>query len=249
MPRRLLAGFLILAAVAHAEVSLHSGFDYSSGDYGQSLSTQIITVPVAVAYTVNRTTWELGWSYVRIDGPGDVVPGVGRFSRRARLSKTVQQGLGDLTLGVAHAFAVPEGRRWSWTVAAELKFGTADADKFLGTGKDDFAMRTEWSYEAGAFTPFATLGYRWLGNPAGSDLRDHAFGTVGISWACSELTTLGLFADWAAKNAADGETSSSFTLSVSRALGAKWTGQLYGMLGNSDATADYSLGVGVSRRF
>lgn len=246
---RLLAGVLLLTGTLRAELTLNSGFDYSTGNYGLPVSTEIITIPFSVSYVANHTTWELSLPYLRINGPGEVVPGIGRFTRRLLRSKAVNQGLGDLTLGVTHQFAAPADQLWSWAAGAEVKFGTADTGKSLGTGKDDFATHVDLSYTAGRFTPFVTLGYRWLGNPAGSDLRNFIFGTVGVNWSCTEQTTLAALVDWAAKNSASGRASVNFTVSVSRALGDKWSAQAYGVLGSSNSSADYGLGFSVSRSF
>ncbi|MSU47327.1 MAG: hypothetical protein EXS42_09475 [Lacunisphaera sp.] len=247
--RVLLAGVLLYTVTLRAEVTLSSGLDYSTGYYGLPVSTEITTIPFPMSYVVNQTTWELSLPYLRIKGPGEVVPGIGRFTRRLVLLKTVNQGLGDLTLGVTRQFAVPADQPWSWAAGAEVKIGTADADQYLGTGQDDFATHVDVYYTAGPFTPFVTLGYRWLGNPPGSNLRNYLFGTVGFSWACTDKVTLGLLLDWAEKTSAGGESSANLTLSASRAFGENWQAQVYGMLGSSDSSADYGLGLGASRRF
>lgn len=230
-----------------AEVTVSTGFDYSRGDYGLPIPTRIITVPFSVSYAVNQTTWELSLPYVQVDGPGDVVPGIGRLAGRLLLLRSTNQGLGDLTLGATHQFGAASG--WSWAAGAEVKLGTASAERSLGTGEDDFAAHVDFSRAAGPLTPFLTLGYRWLGNPAGSDLRNYVFGTAGLSWACTEKVTLTALADWAAKNSASGSSSANFTLSVSRAFGDKWQAQLYGVRGTSDNAPDYGGGLSLSRGF
>lgn len=248
-PSWLLAGCLLLPGILRAEVTLSSGFDYSSGDYGLPVSTQITTIPFSVSYVVNQTTWELSLPYLRINGPGEVVPGIGRLAGRLLLQKSVNQGLGDLTLGATHQFAVPADQPWSWAAGAEVKFGTASADKSLGTGQDDFATHMDVYYAAGPFTPFLTLGYRWLGNPPGSSLRNHFFGTAGVHWACTEQVTLGLLVDWADKNSAGGTASANYTVSASRTFGPDWQAQLYGVVGRSDNAPDYGGGLSLSRAF
>ena len=248
-PGRLFAGCLLLTGILRAEVTLSSGFDYSSGDYGLPVSTQITTIPFSLSYVVNQTTWELSLPYLRIDGPGEVVPGIGRLAGRRLLLKSVNQGLGDLTLGATHQFAVPPDQPWSWAAGAEVKFGTASADKSLGTGEDDYATHVDLSYAAGSFTPFLTLGYRWLGSPPGSKLRNHFFGTVGLNWACTERVTLGVLVDWADKNSAGSSSSANFTLSASRTFGPDWQAQLYGVVGRSDSAPDYGGGLSLSRGF
>lgn len=243
-------GVLLAVTLAAEEVfTLRTGFDFSTGDYGQPVSTQITTFPVSVSYTDNQTTWDLGLSYLRVNGPGDVIPGIGRFRQRLLASKHVSKGCGDFTVGVTHDFTPPEGRPWSWSAGAEVKFGTASAAKSLGTGKDDFMVHVDLFRPAGAFAPFATLGYRWLGNPDGSDLRNYVFGTVGVNWACTDTMTAAALVDWAQRNSASGRASSNFTLSVTRAVGDRCEIQVYGVLGHSDSTADHGYGLGIGRRF
>jgi len=249
LTRLLACGLLLAANLPAEEFTLRTGFDFSTGDYGLPVSTQIITVPLSVSYAVNQTTWDLGLSYLRINGPGEVVPGVGRLTQRLLLGKHVSKGLGDLTLGVTRDFAGPEDRPWSWSAGAEVKLGTASAEKSLGTGKDDFATHVDFTWAAGALTPFATLGYRWLGTPAGSDLRNYYYGTVGVNWTCTEATTVAVLADWAARNSDSGKASANFTLSVTRAFAEKWQVQAYGVLGHSDSTADHGYGLSLGRRF
>ncbi len=246
---RLCASGLLLNGMLRADVTVSTGFDYSRGDYGLPIPTRIITVPFSVSYALNRTTWELSLPYVQVDGPGDVVPGIGRLAGRRVLLRSTNRGLGDLTLGATHQLVSPSERAWSWAAGAEVKFGTASAERSLGTGKDDFALRVDGSYTAGPLSPFFSVGYRWLGNPAGSDLRNNVFGTAGLNWACSEKVTLGALVDWAAKNSASGSSTANLTLSVSRAFGDKWQAQLYGVRGSSDSAPDYGGGLSLSRGF
>ncbi len=249
LPARLFLGGLLFTGLLRAEVTLGSGFDYSSGDYGLPVSTEITTIPFSVSYVVNRTTWELSLPYLRIDGPGEVVPGIGRLAGRVLLLKSAKEGLGDLTLGATHQFAVPADQPWAWAAGAEVKLGTASAEKSLGTGKDDFAAHVDVYYTAGSFTPFLTLSYRWLGNPPGSSLRNHFFGTAGVQWACTDRITLGALVDWADKNSVGGTTSVSYSISISRTFGPDWQAQLYGVVGRSDNTPDHGGGLSLSRRF
>jgi hypothetical protein len=249
-PGHYLACLLLLtAALPAVEFTFNTGYDYSKGNYGLPLATEIITIPQSLACTSGQTTWELGLPYLRIDGPGDVVPGIGRLAGRLVLLKSTNRGLGDITLGVKRSFAPPADQPWSWSAGAEVKFGTASVAKSLGTGEDDFAAHVDFMYTAGAFTPFATLGYRWLGNPAGADLRDYLYGTVGLSWACAEQTTLSLLADLAQKNSAGGDSAANFTFAVGRVFAERWSGQAYYVKGTSDATADHGMGLSLSYSF
>jgi hypothetical protein len=52
-----------------------------------------------------------------------------------------------------------------------VKFPTASRGEGLGTGKFDFGLESDFFWAAGKFTPFAMIGYRFLGSPPGTDLQ------------------------------------------------------------------------------
>src|SRR6476659_7261273 len=66
-----------LALAAEGEFSLGSGISYSSGEYGGSASTQILTIPFVARYERDAWTLRATLPYQRITGPGNVIPGVG----------------------------------------------------------------------------------------------------------------------------------------------------------------------------
>ena len=73
-----------IGAIAHAEddrvkLSLYSGVDYSSGDYGQPLDTDILYVPVSAKATIGEWSFRVSTGYINIEGPGGVI---GRRRRR-----------------------------------------------------------------------------------------------------------------------------------------------------------------------
>jgi len=52
-------------------------------------------------------------------------------------------------------------------VAGNIKFGTADANKNLGTGENDYSAQLDGYYTFSKTTLFATAGYKVIGAPAG----------------------------------------------------------------------------------
>src|SRR5436190_7614579 len=66
-----------LALAAEAEIGLGSGVNYTSGTYGGSASTQILTIPFTVRYERDALTLRAALPYLRVTGPGNVIPGIG----------------------------------------------------------------------------------------------------------------------------------------------------------------------------
>src|SRR2546426_3127687 len=68
-----------LAADA-GEFSLGVGFNYSSGEYGTSTTTEILSIPIIARYDHGPWIFKLTIPYLSISGGTSVVPGIGRVS-------------------------------------------------------------------------------------------------------------------------------------------------------------------------
>src|SRR4051794_27738739 len=73
----LAAGWLGGVQLARAELALGSGAQYTSGTYGGAASTQILTIPLTARYEKDAWLFRASVPYLRITGPGNVIPGVG----------------------------------------------------------------------------------------------------------------------------------------------------------------------------
>ena len=51
------------------------GGDYSTGKYGSRESTDVYYMPLALAFDSGALTYKLSIPYIRVTGPGDIVPG------------------------------------------------------------------------------------------------------------------------------------------------------------------------------
>lgn len=94
---------------ADEQISLSTGFDYSSGDYGGSTSTDILQVPVIGKYVTGPWTYKLTVPYIEVTGPGNVVPGAGRANQvkgkngsAVPSGTSTKSGLGDITGAVTY---------------------------------------------------------------------------------------------------------------------------------------------------
>jgi hypothetical protein len=78
-------------------------------------------------------------------------------------------------------------------MTGKVRFGTADPDKGLGTGKTDYSLDFEFSREFGALSPLLGVGYRWRGKEEGSHLMDNPYDWTGMIYSLNDSTDAELF--------------------------------------------------------
>src|SRR4051812_10300 len=87
------------AALASAQgLSLGTGFDYTSGNYGGSQSTDTLYIPFYARYESGPLVLKLTVPYLKITGPGNVVGAGGdRVVVPGRdVGRRTESGLGDM---------------------------------------------------------------------------------------------------------------------------------------------------------
>jgi hypothetical protein len=177
------------------------GYHYSVGDYGESESTEIHYVPLALTGEVERWMLQLTIPFLAIRGPSGIIEG----PSGPIASEGDGDGLGDLLL--RGGYLVPLRALLAGSLAANpalpypeiiglVKFPTASRDEGLGTGEFDFGLELELSWALGRFTPFATAGYRFLGSPPGTHLSDVFVGSLGGIYRLFESLDGGVLFDY-----------------------------------------------------
>ncbi len=241
---------LILSSPGRAgDLTLTTGIDYSTGKYGTTSATDIYYVPVTAKYEFGRTTLKATVPYLRItSGAGP---------------RTTADGPGDVVTSLAYSvFEKPRGNLLL-DVLGKIKWGTADAGKGLGNGKNAYSLQLDAYYLAGALTPFATLGYRVPEDPPGVVLENAWFGTLGLGYKISSVNSAGFMWDLrqASRSAgggavvdADGRPASSLasndaTLYWVHKFTPDYKIQVYTSRGFSDASAGHGFGMMISGRF
>lgn len=191
-----LTTFLILSAPASAAVAtrfkVSLGYHYSSGTYGSSKTTEITYVPLIAKAEIGAWTLQGTIPYLRISGPAGF----------AAVGNTVVQttggtsdGLGDVIVRGAYTFVPLTAWMPFVDVAGLIKFPTASRSAGLGTGEFDYGLESECFWSVGRFTPFAAIGYRFLGSPPGTTLHNVVLGSVGGTYRIAEPLHAGLFLD------------------------------------------------------
>ncbi len=242
---------LVLAALTQAamaadnRVTLTTGVDYSTGKYGGTQSTDITFIPVIAKYETGLWTWKLSVPYIRITGPGNVVPSVGQVASGSG-SRTTQSGLGDVVASASYTVYSSLATQTLIDLTGKVKFATADETKNLGTGKNDYAAQVDIYKLVGKFTPFGTVGYKVLGSPATYTLNNVWYGTLGAAYKVSKTTTSGLMLDLRQKSSPAGAPRRELTAFVSHKLSHDWRLQGYAVKGFADGSPDWGIGAMVS---
>jgi hypothetical protein len=256
--------FLVLAAgVAHAEdgFSFGIGADYSSGDYGSDITTTILSVPVSAKYTTGDWIFRGSLPWMHVDGDANVIPGLGSVnntnpSGRGRgngngngggggtptePTSGVTSGIGDLRL--AATYAVPLQGAWGVDLTGNVKIATADEDKSLGTGANDYGVAVDVFRSVGeATTVFGGIGYTMLGDSDFIEVDSVFNGNVGFSRKFG-ASSAGLVYDYRQPTTEDADQRSEITGFVSFPTSDAGKLQLYGVAGLADGRPDWGAGV------
>lgn len=238
--------FLGTAGVSRAELSLLTGVDYSSGDYGASEETRILYVPLTLKLERERYIFRLTVPYLRIDAPvGGEVIAVGPDGQPIRAAtgrRETNTGPGDVVAAGTYNVAITEAGAF-FDVTGKIKLATADETKGLGTGENDYSLQLDWAQAFERLTPFATGGYRVYGDPPGIDFDNVFFGSLGGSYAFTADTSGGVVYDFRESLTPGSDPVRELTAFVTRATGDRTKLQAYVLTGFSDSSPDWGAGT------
>lgn len=262
------AVLLCLPAVACAqgELTLGLGFNYSTGDYGTSTTTQIISIPFSARYDVGRLSLKATVPYLRITGSSAVVPGVGAVSNtnpRARgrgaglaptapvpaTAESTESGMGDTVLAATYNVLYDRASQLGIDVTGKVKLATADADKGLGTGEHDAGVQVDAYKTYDRVTVFGGIGYMVLGSSEFIQLEDVWSANLGASYQLSSSDSLGVSFDWREAASPSGSAQREIMGFWTRKLDRTWKAQLYGLVGLSDGSPDWGFGASAAYAF
>src|SRR5438552_12199489 len=152
-----------LAADA-AEFSLGVGINYSSGEYGTSTTTEILSIPIIARYGHGPWIFKLTIPYLSISGGTSVVPGIGRVSssnpkrRGDGASEATATGLGDIVASATYTAFYNSATTFGLDLTGSVTLRTADRDQALGTGANDYGMQVDVYKTYDRFTYLGGIG-------------------------------------------------------------------------------------------
>ncbi|MDH5178312.1 MAG: transporter [Gammaproteobacteria bacterium] len=220
--------------------------DYSQGDYGATIDTEIWYIPFAVKLEQADMVYKLTVPMLAMSGPGnvigvDAVPGTGNPNERHS-----EAGMGDTVVAVSKALLPYQPGKLFLELTGKIKLPTADETRGLGTGKIDYAIQIDPFYGIRKTSLFATLGYKLQGDPPDITYRNILYYSLGIDYAFTEQIGAGLIYDYRQAGTAGGIAPEELTVYLHRKLDNSRKLLIYLLHGLSDGSPDMGLGINVS---
>jgi hypothetical protein len=223
-------------------LSITTGLDFSSGDYGASEETQMTVAPIGARLKMGDWRLSATLPYLMIDGATAIVGGGGGpiiIDPDAPAEK--RDGLGDLMLGAAFSALKEESAGFNLDIGAGIKLPTASEEDALGTGETDYSFSADFSKTFGNLIPFVTVGYRMPGDPATIDLNNTLSASIGTSVTIGESVAI-LSYDYREPTSDLVDESQEIFGAFSAPLGdINWT--LYGSAGLTEGSPDFATGL------
>jgi len=159
-----------------------------------------------------------------------------------------ESGFGDIVASVIYT-PINNRNGLILDLIGKVKIPTASDTKVLGSGKTDYAAQIEAEHAVGQGFINGGTGHKWLGDPAGIDLRNVWYGAVGGGYKPSAETTLGIVYDYAQAARRGGTAPQEITLYVSQVVtkNVKLNANVFS--GLSDGSPDWGGGVSLRYNF
>lgn len=244
--------------------SLGAGYDYSTGSYGTSTTTDITALLFTGRYDTNLWTLKLSVPYLWVSGGTTVVPGIGSVSNtnprgRGRGPRTVTttaatteasaSGLGDVVTAATYHAYYNQSSVLGVDLTGKIKFGTADANKGLGTGENDYSFNVDAFKGLGAYILFGGVGYSILGSSQYIHLNNVWNANVGASYKLDQANHLGLIYFAQEKPSSTGYAQSDLTAFFTHRIDRSWKAQAYVLNGFADGSPDWAVGANAAYAF
>lgn len=242
----LAVSILALAGTAQAKtrVSFSTGLDYSSGEYGGTETTEVISAPLGVRITVDDWSVRASTSYLHVTGPADISEDGEAGGGAGAVRMGTEKGLGDTTVSVERAFRHIGGSDAYIEVSGRVRLPTGDEERGLGVGAVDYSVVTEAgvSSRSGGFN--LSVGYRFLGqSDEGPERQDGLQAGVGAWLPVGRRTRIGVYGNWREASVEGNDDPANAGAYISHRMNQRLRVTFTASSGLSDASPDYMAGV------
>lgn len=249
----LLGGLVLVAGVTGAgqddpRFSISAGAEYTTGTYGGDTDIEDFYVPLKATMDFRRLSFRLTVPYLSVRAPeGTVITGPGGEPIPGTGDIVTNSGIGDV-IGSVTVYDVIRNRRlgFAMDLTGKVKFGTADVDKGLGTGENDFTVQADFLKFTRSVTWIGSVGYKFRGQPPGATLDDALLASAGGIYKFNGDTRAGMFFDYR-ESSIGADPTQELSVFVSNRIGSDWRVQAFVFRGFTDSGADWGAGLHVKR--
>jgi hypothetical protein len=193
----LLVFFNRSADADNSVLKLTTGAEYTSGDYGGTQAIDEWYIPFTARYIVDNYVFRLTVPFLSVTAPeGTIISSVtdGQVILPGTGERTTETSVGDVIAGMTYRDLLNSetSSDIALDLTAKVKLATADEDKGLGTGENDYTVQAELYKFFNRFTSYGILGYKFRGDPPGVDLQDSLLAIVGGYYRLSPSFKAGL---------------------------------------------------------
>ncbi len=244
----LLSPLLSQVALAESHLTFKTGYDYTSGTYGANSRTEIASVPFIASVETGNWVFKATVPYVRITGTDNVIAGVGAVRPGSTTVRTAS-GMGDITTTATYSLLADPKAQFGVDLTGKIKFGTADSDRGLGTGENDYWLLVDPYKKIGNVTYFGGVGYGVLGSSSTLRLKNVVSSNAGLSYKLDQQASAGAVFDYRSKSTDAGFDQRELTAFYSRKLSGGYKLQAYATKGFSDGSPDWGAGLNAGYNF
>ena len=238
------------ASDGESNFSFLTGFDYTAGNYGTSQTTKLLSVPFSLRYDADKFSVDATLPFLQQIGPtgqtivgGRIIPTGAPVGGRATPRIATITGWGDFVLGATRYFDGESDTSPVFSLRGQVKFGTANSDVGLGTGKNDYTVQGGVMKPLGKLLLGGNLGYTKFGSPTGVTLKGGWSASLDGGYRIAEKSKIGI-SGYIAQTNLQG-TQGPFDATIYYAYSPSKTVQLraYFLKGLSDGSANHGLGA------
>jgi len=244
------AGMVVVlgAQAQESPLTLGAGVHYSSGDYGGTLETRIMSLAATARYETGPWVYRATVPYLSIKGDTNVIPGIGQAGGAPARAGS-ESGLGDIVLSATYAAYYNKATTLGMDLTAKLKLATADESKGLGTGEHDVAFLLDLYRTFERITGFGGIGYHVLGDSPSLPLENAWSANLGASYKLDERDSAGAMLEGRQRVIAGGSRQRELVGFFTRKLDRLWKAQAYALIGLADGSPDWGAGLSLARPF
>jgi len=245
-----IAAFVLIGADAGAQdagadLRFSTGVEYSTGKYGGTDDIEEVYVPFTFRAGFERIGLRITVPWLSVTAPEDtVITDPGSEPLPGSGATVTDSGLGDVMGALTlYDLYVSDSADFVVDVTGKIKFATADEEKGLGTGENDYTLQFDAYKFFDRLSLQGTAGYRLRGDPPGVDLDDVLIASVGGAYLASSDTLVGMYFDYRQSSISGADDIQELSGFASFRLGRAWRMELYAFTGLTDSSTDFGGGI------